>query len=102
MLILMYAVLQVFVSTEVASSQGGLKALTSTGTSILVQGTLRRTPEGTLQVTSLAEDKHACFCILQMLPCEALGAAVLCMCQHCTSIMRPRQQLQQSICHACS
>ena len=42
--------LQVFVSTKVAATVGGLKALTSTGTSILVQGTLRRTPEGTLQV----------------------------------------------------
>ena len=41
---------QVFVSTEVAAEVGGLKAMTSTGTSILVQGTLRRTPEGTLQV----------------------------------------------------
>lgn len=90
MLVLMYAVLQVFVSTEVASSQGGLKALTSTGTSILVQGTLRRTPEGTLQVMSSSEDKHACICTLQMLPCEALnsGAALLCICKHCTSIMR--------------
>lgn len=44
---------QVFVSTEAAASVGGLKAVTSTGTSILVQGTLRRTPEGTLQVTLL-------------------------------------------------
>lgn len=42
--------MQVFVSTEVAAEVGGLKALTSTGTSVLVQGTLRRTPEGTLQV----------------------------------------------------
>lgn len=41
---------QVYVSTEVAAEVGGLKALTSTGTSVLVQGTLRRTPEGTLQV----------------------------------------------------
>lgn len=45
--------LQVFVSTEAAAGVGGLKAVTSTGTSILVQGTLRRTPEGTLQVTML-------------------------------------------------
>ena len=42
--------MQVYVSTEVASEVGGLKALTSTGTSILVQGTLQRTPQGTLQV----------------------------------------------------
>ena len=42
--------MQVFVSTEVAAEVGGLKALTSTGTSVLVQGTLQRTPEGTLQV----------------------------------------------------
>lgn len=49
--------LQVFVSTEVAATVGGLKALTSTGTSILVQGTLRRTPEGTLQKVELKADK---------------------------------------------
>ncbi|KAL3135150.1 hypothetical protein ABBQ32_008084 [Trebouxia sp. C0010 RCD-2024] len=49
--------LQVFVSTEVAAGVGGLKALTSTGTSILVQGTLRRTPEGTLQKVELKASK---------------------------------------------
>ena len=59
----MYAVIlsthwvQVYVSTEVAAEFGGLKALTSTGTSILVQGTLRRTPEGTLQVRA-SVSKH--------------------------------------------
>ena len=58
--------MQVFVSTEVASQVGGLKALTSTGTSILVQGTLRRTPEGTLQVhvlpsmTPCMQEQAAC------------------------------------------
>ncbi len=49
-------------STEVASAVGGLKALTSTGTSILVQGTLRRTPEGTLQVPL-----SRCIAIVQLL-----------------------------------
>ena len=49
--------MQVFVSTEVASEFGGLKALISTGTSILVEGTLRKTPEGTLQVYVLVSMK---------------------------------------------
>lgn len=42
--------MQVYVSQEVAGSVGGFGALTSSGTSILVQGALRKTPEGTLQV----------------------------------------------------
>lgn len=41
---------QVYVSKGVAASVGGFGALTSSGTSILVQGQLRKTPEGTLQV----------------------------------------------------
>lgn len=41
---------QVYVSKEVAAAHGGFPALTSSGTSVLVVGTLGRTPEGTLQV----------------------------------------------------
>ena len=41
---------QVYVSKEVAAGVGGFGALTSSGTSILVQGLLRETPPGTLQV----------------------------------------------------
>ena len=43
---------QVYVSKEVAAASGGFGALTSSGTSILVQGLLRETPPGTLQVCS--------------------------------------------------
>lgn len=41
---------QVYVSKEVAASVGGFGALTSSGTSVLVQGLLRETPPGTMQV----------------------------------------------------
>lgn len=45
-------IVQVYVSKEVAAASGGFGALTSSGTSILVQGLLRETPPGTLQVCS--------------------------------------------------
>lgn len=35
---------------EVAEEVGGLKALTATGTSVLVEGRLEASPEGTEQV----------------------------------------------------
>jgi asparaginyl-tRNA synthetase len=38
------------VTKEVAEAFGGLKALVATGTSILVEGHLEATPEGTKQV----------------------------------------------------
>ena len=38
------------VTKEVAESVGGLKALTPTGTCVLVEGELTPTPEGTKQV----------------------------------------------------
>lgn len=43
--------LQIMVTKEVAESVGGLKKLVPTGTSVLIEGTLAQTPEGTKQVT---------------------------------------------------
>jgi hypothetical protein len=43
-------VLQVMVTKEVAESVGGLKELVPAGTSVLIEGELTRTPEGTKQV----------------------------------------------------
>jgi asparaginyl-tRNA synthetase len=40
------------VTKEVAEEIGGLKKLTSTGTSVLIEGALAKTPEGTKQVLS--------------------------------------------------
>lgn len=38
------------ITKEVAESAGGLKVLTPTGTSVLIEGELTATPEGTKQV----------------------------------------------------
>eukprot|EP00983_Pelagomonas_calceolata_P028211 883430-Pelagomonas_calceolata.AAC.7 len=43
---------QVMMSKEVADQVGGLKLLTPTGTSVLVEGELTPTPEGTKQTWS--------------------------------------------------
>lgn len=42
--------LQAMVTKEVAEAAGGLKELVSTGASVLIEGVLARTPEGTKQV----------------------------------------------------
>ena len=41
------------VTKEVAEAIGGLKKLTPTGTSVLIEGTLAQTPEGTKQVRDM-------------------------------------------------
>ena len=47
--------MQVMLTKEVAESSGfSLKLATPTGTSLLVEGTLAKTPEGTEQVTHSA------------------------------------------------
>ena len=48
--------LQVMVTKEVAEQHGGLKALVSTGTSILVSGTVTKPPEGAKQVIGQVPD----------------------------------------------
>lgn len=50
--------IQVMVPKEVADAVGGLKALVSTGTSVLVEGELTETPEGTKQVRMPACFNH--------------------------------------------
>ncbi len=42
------------VTKEVAEAHGGLKALVSTGTSVLVRGTVEKPPEGAKQVQDYA------------------------------------------------
>jgi hypothetical protein len=44
------ACLQAMVTKEVAEAVGGLKQLTNTGSSVLLEGELAETPEGTKQV----------------------------------------------------
>ncbi len=45
-----FASLQALVTVEVANTVGGFGAITNTGTSVLLQGQLTKTPEGTKQV----------------------------------------------------
>ncbi|KAK9861825.1 hypothetical protein WJX84_011032 [Apatococcus fuscideae] len=45
--------LQVMVTKEIAEAHGGLKSLVSTGTSILVKGTVEKPPEGAKQTVEL-------------------------------------------------
>ncbi|CAG9465732.1 unnamed protein product [Pedinophyceae sp. YPF-701] len=49
--------LQAMVSKEVAEAHGGLKALVTTGTSVLVEGELAETPEGKKQAVELKVTK---------------------------------------------
>ncbi|KAG2442354.1 hypothetical protein HXX76_002440 [Chlamydomonas incerta] len=55
----MFDSLQVMVPKEVAEEVGGLKALVPTGTSVLVEGHLEATPEGTKQAVELKATKIA-------------------------------------------
>ncbi|KAF5841787.1 hypothetical protein DUNSADRAFT_11103 [Dunaliella salina] len=50
--------IQVMMSKEVAEQVGGLKQLTPTGTSVLVEGELTPTPEGTKQAEELKASVH--------------------------------------------
>jgi hypothetical protein len=59
-------------SKEVAEAVGGLKLITPTGTSVLVEGELSPTPEGTKQVC-VCECVCVCVCVC------------LCVCQ-CMSV----------------
>jgi len=43
--------MQVMLSKEVADQIGGMKLVTPTGSSVLIEGELTPTPEGTKQVT---------------------------------------------------
>ena len=71
---------QVMVTKEVAEAVGGLKAITSTGTSVMVEGELTETPPGTKQArrplpcapvmrlyTSIQRRNKPC--VLQRMPC---------------------------------
>ncbi|GLC38631.1 hypothetical protein PLESTB_000454300 [Pleodorina starrii] len=62
----MFDSLQVMVPKEVAEEVGGLRALTATGTSVLVEGRLEATPEGTKQAVELKATK-----VLHVGPCDA-------------------------------
>lgn len=50
------------VTKEVAEAVGGLKSLVSTGTSVLIEGVLSETPEGTKQVGG-SEPAMLCLCL---------------------------------------
>jgi len=58
--------IQVMMSKEVADQVGGLKLLTPTGTSVLVEGELTPTPEGTKQAVELKATR-----VLHVGECEA-------------------------------
>lgn len=45
------------VDKDVAEAMGGLKRLVPTGTSVLIEGTLAETPEGTKQAVELKATK---------------------------------------------
>lgn len=49
--------LQIMVEKELAETVGGLKELTPTGTSVLIEGTLTETPEGVKQAVELKASK---------------------------------------------
>lgn len=71
---------QVMMGKEVAEQVGGLKLLTPTGTSVLIEGELTPTPEGTKQVCTCSA---ACaLASIQLQACTRLSSC-MCVCAQC-------------------